>query len=239
MNKVFFCEPSESLRQNIAAYYKDSEEFSIRLFPDKESFFRGLSERPDAVVVDAEVGPLREIFTMLPSPRPKTVLTSRKMGDEIEDVVKNLPFDRVVYKPYSLNDLTAELKNLLFSPERIKVMGNKTVDERLSNIFIRAGIPPQIKGYQYLRHAVKLAINEPDLVNNITKKLYPTVAEHFETTPSKVERAIRHAIEVAWSRGKIENINAIFGIKIYGKGDKPTNGELIALVADKLVIEMM
>ena len=77
------------------------------------------------------------------------------------------------------------------------------------------------------------------MVNSITKKLYPTVAEYFNTTPSKVERAIRHAIEVAWSRGKIENINAIFGIKIYGKGDKPTNGELIALVADKMVIEMM
>ena len=72
-----------------------------------------------------------------------------------------------------------------------------------------------------------------------TKKLYPAVAEYYDTTPSKVERAIRHAIEVAWSRGRIENINAIFGIKIYGKGDKPTNGELIALVADKMVIEIM
>ncbi|MBR1747292.1 MAG: hypothetical protein IJ735_03660 [Clostridia bacterium] len=239
MNTVFFCEPSESLRQNIAAYYKDSEEFSIRLFADKESLKKALPERPDAVVIDMDAGSMRDLTTSLPSPRPKTILTSRRMGDEIEEVLSTLTFDKVVYKPYSLHDLTAELRALLLVPERIKVMGNKSVDERLSNIFIRAGIPPQIKGYQYLRHAVKLAINEPDLVNNITKRLYPSVAEHFETTPSKVERAIRHAIEVAWSRGKIENINAIFGTKIYGKGDKPTNGELIALVADKMVIEMM
>ena len=239
MNKIFFCEPSETLRQNILAYYKDSEEFSVQVFAAKEPFLRALCDRPDAVVVDVETGSLREIFSSLPSPRPKTILTSKKMGDEIEDVLRAVPFDRIEYKPYSLHDLSAELRSLLLPVERIRIAANKSVDERLSNIFIRAGIPPQIKGYQYLRYAVKLAINEPDLVNNITKKLYPSVAEHFLTTPSKVERAIRHAIEVAWSRGKIENINAIFGIKIYGKGDKPTNGELIALVADKLVIEMM
>ena len=75
------------------------------------------------------------------------------------------------------------------------------------------------------------------MINNITKSLYPAVAERFQTTPSKVERAIRHAIEVAWNRGKIENINTIYGIKIFARGDKPTNGELIALVSDKLLIE--
>ena len=79
----------------------------------------------------------------------------------------------------------------------------------------------------------------PDMINAITKKLYPSVAELFNTSSSKVERAIRHAIEVAWNRGKIENINAIFGIKIYNKGEKPTNGELIALVADKIMIESL
>ena len=239
MKRIYFCEPTESLRQNLAAYYKDDADFSVKIFADRETFIRALPECPDAVVVDIECGPMREILSALPSPRPKLILTSRRMGDEIEDLLRTVPYDRIQYKPYSFNDLSSELRSLLYVPERIKVMNSKTVDERLSNIFIRAGIPPQIKGYQYLRHAVKLAINEPDLVNNITKKLYPSVAEYFSTTPSKVERAIRHAIEVAWSRGKIENINAIFGIKIYGKSDKPTNGELIALVADKMVIEMM
>ncbi len=111
------------------------------------------------------------------------------------------------------------------------------LDERLSDIFIYAGIQPHIKGYAFLREAVKLAVRDPDILNNITKRLYPAVADMFNTTPSKVERAIRHAIEVAWARGKIENLNNIYGIKIFGKGDKPTNGELIALIADRLALE--
>lgn len=82
-----------------------------------------------------------------------------------------------------------------------------------------------------------MAIDSPDMINSITKKLYPSIANKFETSPSKVERAIRHAIEVAWNRGKIENINNIFGIKIYTANDKPTNGEFIALLADKMIME--
>ena len=77
----------------------------------------------------------------------------------------------------------------------------------------------------------------PGMINRITKELYPGIAKHFNTSASKVERAIRHAIEVAWTRGKIENLNALFGFNIYGKNDKPTNGEFIALVADKLLME--
>jgi len=104
-------------------------------------------------------------------------------------------------------------------------------------IFMTVGIPAHIKGYQFLREAIKLTIDTPDIINCITKKLYPSIADKFETSASKVERAIRHAIEVAWNRGKIENINALFGVRVYGSNDKPTNGEFIALVADKMLIE--
>lgn len=115
--------------------------------------------------------------------------------------------------------------------------GGKTLDERLSDIFISAGIPPHIKGYRFLREAVKQSVYAPEMINNITKELYPAVAKKFMTSPGKVERAIRHAIDVAWSRGKIENINALYGIKVFSRGDKPTNGELIALVSDRIIIE--
>lgn len=242
MNTIYFCEPSESMRNSISAYFKDTTEFDVKICSDAESYKKMAADKtPDCVVVDLETDGLREIFSSFGTERPKVALSSRRMGDEIEGALGSLPHDAVFYKPYSLNDVKAGLMNILGSndAERVKFYGGKSVDERLSNIFIRAGIPPHIKGYQYLRMAVKLAISQPDIVNSITKKLYPTVAEYFDTTASKVERAIRHAIEVAWSRGKIENINAIFGIKIYSKGDKPTNGELIALVADKMVIEMM
>ena len=111
------------------------------------------------------------------------------------------------------------------------------IEERISNIFITVGIPAHIKGYQFLREAIKLAIANPEIINSITKKLYPTIADKYDTSASKVERAIRHAIEVAWNRGKIENINSLFGIKVYSSNEKPTNGEFIALVADKMLIE--
>ncbi len=125
------------------------------------------------------------------------------------------------------------------SPVSVKLPKDKPMDERLANIFIESGIPPHIKGYQFLRQAVKLAVHTPSMINNITKQLYPSVASSYNTTPSKVERAIRHAIDVAWSRGKIDNINAIYGIKVFSKGERPTNGELIALISDKLIIEGM
>ena len=114
---------------------------------------------------------------------------------------------------------------------------NKQLEEKITNIFITVGIPAHIKGYQFLREAIKMAIDNPEIINSITKKLYPSIAERFETSASKVERAIRHAIEVAWNRGKIENINALFGVRVYSNNEKPTNGEFIALVADKMLIE--
>ena len=113
----------------------------------------------------------------------------------------------------------------------------KVIEEKITNIFITVGIPAHIKGYHFLREAIKLAIDTPEIINSITKKLYPAIAEKFETSPSKVERAIRHAIEVAWNRGKIENINTLFGLRVYNSNEKPTNGEFIALVADKMLIE--
>lgn len=115
----------------------------------------------------------------------------------------------------------------------------KNIEERLSNIFYSIGIPAHIKGYQFLREAIKLAIDKPEIINSITKVLYPTIAQSYNTSASKVERAIRHAIEVAWNKGRIENINSLFGVKIYTANDKPTNGEFIALIADKMLIENM
>lgn len=114
---------------------------------------------------------------------------------------------------------------------------NKVLEEKITNLFITVGIPAHIKGYNFLREAIKMAVDNPDIINSITKKLYPSIAERFQTSASKVERAIRHAIEVAWNRGKIENINQLFGIKVYTSNDKPTNGEFIALVADKMLLE--
>jgi two-component system response regulator (stage 0 sporulation protein A) len=113
----------------------------------------------------------------------------------------------------------------------------RNLEERITNIFLTIGIPAHIKGYHFLREAIKMVVQDNDIINRITKELYPSIAKKFNTTPSKVERAIRHSIDVAWSRGKVENINQLFGYVVYDKNDKPTNGEFIALVADKLSME--
>ena len=112
-----------------------------------------------------------------------------------------------------------------------------TIDEKLAGLFLTIGIPAHIKGYQYLREAVKMVIENPDVINRITKELYPGIGRRFATTASKVERAIRHAIEVAWSRGRIDTLNRAFGCKVATREDKPTNGEFIAMIADKLALE--
>ncbi len=114
------------------------------------------------------------------------------------------------------------------------VYSAKSVDEKIAGMFLTIGIPAHIKGYQFLREAVKQVLSKPDMINRITKELYPTIARKFDTTSSKVERAIRHAIEVAWNRGRIDIINDMFGHCVYTAADKPTNGEFVALIADKL-----
>ena len=140
-------------------------------------------------------------------------------------------------KPVGKTSIVKRIEELTSQKPTVKNTKNKPLEEKITNIFITVGIPAHIKGYQYLREAIKMAIENPEIINSITKKLYPAIAEKFETSASKVERAIRHAIEVAWNRGKIENINSVFQIKVYDSNEKPTNGEFIALVADKMIIE--
>ena len=103
----------------------------------------------------------------------------------------------------------------------------------MANLFLSIGIPAHVKGYQYLREAVRMVIDNHDVINRITKELYPGIARRYGTSSSKVERAMRHAIEVAWNRGRLESTNQMLGVKLFSERDKPTNGEFIALVADK------
>lgn len=104
--------------------------------------------------------------------------------------------------------------------------------------FVGNGVPAHIKGYQYLREAIILSINDSEMMNSVTKLLYPTVAKTFKTTPSRVERAIRHAIEVAWDRGDVDVLSSYFGYTIQNSRGKPTNSEFIAMISDKLRLRM-
>lgn len=160
-------------------------------------------------------------------------------SDEIIRLAKLRGADLFLVKPLPPETLEERILCLTDTTQPITEQSvGKIADLRISNVFLSAGIPPHIKGYSFLRTAVKLAIFKPYVINNITKELYPTIAEQFDTSASKVERAIRHAIEVAWNRGKIENLNSMLGVAFYSNTDKPTNGEFIALVADRLLQEL-
>ena len=170
----------------------------------------------------------------------KTIIHSSLSIDGFINKAISLGAKYYCIKPFDVQTLKDRVDDVLNPSQSQAKTYTKTVnqiEEKITNIFITVGIPAHIKGYQFLREAIKLAIANPEIINSITKKLYPTIAEKYDTSASKVERAIRHAIEVAWNRGKIENINNLFGIKVYSSNEKPTNGEFIALVADKMLIE--
>lgn len=179
--------------------------------------------------------------------RPEVMVLSALGGEEFIQEVAQYGVRYYMVKPFNLDLICTRIRRMTDKQPRVHAQTSahthaqrsapRSLDEEITSIFLMIGIPAHIKGYHFLREAVKLVMENQELINSITKQLYPSVAKNYNTTPSKVERAIRHAIEVAWTRGRIENINQIFGYNIYTKHDKPTNGEFVALVADKLLIE--
>lgn len=146
------------------------------------------------------------------------------------------PFNPEQMKSRMLNFQMSADQTLIEVPE-VKKNVETNLESDVTNIIHEIGVPAHIKGYQYLRDAIMMSVEDMEMLNSITKVLYPTIAKKYQTTPSRVERAIRHAIEVAWSRGKMDTIDALFGYTInMGKG-KPTNSEFVALIADKIRIE--
>ena len=203
--------------------------------------------RPDVIILDI-VLPSIDGFMLIEKLKlsmnnncPKFIVASALSHQGFISKSLSIGASYYINKPCSTDMVISRIEDvnsITISPDvKEEKYKYKAIDERISNIFITVGIPAHIKGYQFLREAIKMAIETPDIINAITKKLYPAIAQKFDTSASKVERAIRHAIEVAWNRGKIENINSIFGLKVYTSNDKPTNGEFIALVADKMLLE--
>ena len=186
---------------------------------------------------------LEELSHLPQEKRPQVIVVSALGRDDFILRAVELGARYYMVKPIEMNALISRIREVcgqalvLPDPARFLASHAPSMDEKLASLFLTIGIPAHIKGYQYLRDAVKIVVNDPDVINRITKELYPGIARHFGTTASKVERAIRHAIEVAWSRGRIDTLNTAFGCKVATREDKPTNGEFIAMIADKLSLE--
>ncbi len=201
---------------------------------------------PDVVLLDI-VMPRMDGFAVLEALHtldnpPRAIVITSLARDEFIDRAMSLGASYYMVKPLDMQILYARIQQVFTSEPAAPLPGRPPVnalgaDEQITNLFLTIGIPAHIKGYQYLREAVRMVLENHDILNRITKELYPGIARRFAATPSKVERAMRHAIEVAWSRGRLDSINRIYGYKVFSPDDKPTNGEFIAMVADKISIQ--
>jgi two-component system, response regulator, stage 0 sporulation protein A len=219
---------------------------------------------PDVLILDIimphldGLGVLEKLREMNVNPQPKIIMLTAFGQESITQKAVQLGASYYILKPFDMEVLTNRIRQLVssntastspsmssgmsssfFQHKANVVPMNKTrnLDANITSIIHEIGVPAHIKGYQYLREAITMVYNNIEILGAITKTLYPAIAERFKTTPSRVERAIRHAIEVAWTRGNIDSISHLFGYTINISKAKPTNSEFIAMVADKLRIE--
>ncbi len=244
MKKILILESNESFALELAACFKDAGYDVCGTTGDGNEGIALIEKHsPDATVVSLM---LRNADGISVLERAKGKTNFIVLGNFSDDAIIRRAIDAgaryYIMKPVSADVVGMRVEDVL--GEAPKPRGEQrrravSLDERISNIFISIGIPPNIKGYMYLREGIKMTVEQPRVITNVTKGLYPVIAEKFDTSASKVERAIRHAIEVAWNRGRVDAINAIFGARVYIGSEKPTNSEFIALVADKLILEDM
>ena len=174
--------------------------------------------------------------------RPAILATSGFITEYVASAAANLGVQYLMLKPCDMTALVERLEeirggqNSKHNPNQRQ--GKQSIEAMVTSIIHEIGVPAHIKGYQYLREAIIIAVNDMDVINAITKVLYPQVAKTFQTTPSRVERAIRHAIEVAWDRGDLDTLQRFFGYTVSNTKGKPTNSEFIALIADKLQLQL-
>ena len=200
-------------------------------------------DAPDVVIVDAVLPNLdaMELMRRVRSgtgKQPYFIVTSAYDSAFIEKQAMESGASYFMLKPFNLEMLGQRIIRLVQGDQKEPT---KEIEEDLEFVVTETihqlGVPAHIKGYHYLRDAIMMAVNDMDVLNAITKILYPTVAKKYRTTSSRVERAIRHAIEVAWSRGKMDTIEELFGYTVSNGKGKPTNSEFIALIADTIQLE--
>lgn len=249
--RILLLESNEAFANELRGYFESRENYEVCGVTDDGEEGLALSDKfePDVAVLSLFLKTRDGFGVMEELKKRNKKIEMIVMGNFSDDKIINrciaLGARYYLMKPVTAETVGGRVAEIVeetgSAPTREAVERRRanSLDERISNIFISIGIPPHIKGYNYLREGIKMAVEDPLIINNVTKGLYPIIGEKFQTTASKVERAIRHAIEVAWNRGRIDAVNAIFGARVYIGTEKPTNSEFIALVADKLILESM
>ena len=248
LTTVVIADNTEEFCTGLSAALQQSGGFQIiGTATDGEQAIRLVSERkPDVLVLDLML-PKRDGISVLRSvsameKRPVTLATSGFVTEYVASAAANLGVRYLMLKPCDMSALVERLEEIRGGENHRNVLNRRpdktSIEAMVTGIIHEIGVPAHIKGYQYLREAIIIAINDMDVINAITKVLYPQVAKTFQTTPSRVERAIRHAIEVAWDRGDLDTLQRFFGYTVSNTKGKPTNSEFIALIADKLQLQL-
>ena len=248
LTSVIIADNSEEFCSSLSSALRQTKGFQvIATATDGEQALRLVSERrPDVLVLDMML-PKRDGISVLKAVsamdrRPKTLATSGFITDYVSSAAAGLGVQYLMLKPCDTEAVVERLKEIrggetLRKPESRRP-DKAGIETLVTGSIHEIGVPAHIKGYQYLREAIIIAVDDMDVINAITKVLYPQVAKTFQTTPSRVERAIRHAIEVAWDRGDLDTLQRFFGYTVSNTKGKPTNSEFIALIADKLQLQL-
>ena len=245
---IFIADSAEDFCSGLAAALQRAGGFQvIGTAADGEQAIRQIIEKkPQILILDLMLAKqdglsvLKAISGM--ERKPITLATSAFVSEYVSSAAANLGVRYLMLKPCDLGTVVERLEELRGGENLRRVLprhSDKTsIESMVTGIIHEIGVPAHIKGYQYLREAIIIAVNDMDVINAITKVLYPQVAKTFNTTPSRVERAIRHAIEVAWDRGDLDTLQRFFGYTVSNTKGKPTNSEFIALIADKLQLQL-
>ena len=265
--KILIADDNYDFAMTLTNYLEKEETMEIvgRAKDGEEAYDLIMETNPDVVLLDMimphvdGLGVLERLNDTEMDKRPICIILSAVGQDKITQKALTLGAQYYIVKPFDISLLIKRIKEIKFyqptqtktnyfmakeiksqyidiAPESKK--NEENLEALVTNVIHEVGVPAHIKGYQYLREAIMMVVSDIDVINQITKQLYPDIAKKYKTTPSRVERAIRHAIEVAWGRGQTDTVENIFGYTVSASKGKPTNSEFIAMIADKLRLEL-
>lgn len=246
--KVLLADASVEFRGLLRSALEETEEFEVvASVGDGLEAARLVKEKlPDLVLMDMILPGLDGLGLLdqmaeLKDERPEIIVVSQFVSSKVVATAVERGVFYYMPKPCEIESLLERMRQAMASPAQNTGRDDNSSMElsgQVTSIIHEIGVPAHIKGYQYLREAILIAVEDMDVINAVTKVLYPEVARRYNTTPSRVERAIRHAIEVAWDRGDLETLQKFFGYTVSNTKGKPTNSEFIAMIADRLVLQM-
>ncbi len=248
INKILIADSSEEFGRRLSEVLRSVANWEVvGVASDGETALRLLEQTsPDVLIVDLLLPKIDGIGVLRKAAErdraPIAMVVSGFLTDYMTGLASELNVRYFMAKPCMLDAVAERLGEIIRSErsEKLPALTYESIDleTMVTSVIHEIGVPAHIKGYQYLREAIKIAVNDMEVINAITKVLYPQVAKTFSTTPSRVERAIRHAIEVAWDRGDLEVLQSFFGYTVSNSKGKPTNSEFIALIADRLQLQI-